>query len=326
MIPSTSAWRSIVIWPSWAICAAVIALQAFGGPPSSVWIYVPFAASVILFGLPHGALDHLVLLRQRNERPALRALSRIVAEYLSLAALTLGLWFVAPGLTFALFIALTWFHWGQGDLHSLLRLQGVSHLNTRWQRVLTLVVRGGLPMFVPLIAFPEVYEEVALAIIEWFEPQAGLAVGWIASEAFRIGGAIVFGSIATTSLIVGWMRSRENHSGWIVDAGETVLLAIFFALVHPVMAIGLYFCFWHATRHFARLIETDPFTHALSRKGSWKQIVWTLAGRAAPTTLAAVAIGFAIYALAPLQPEGRFVLLGIYLVVIKVRNFPQHGV
>jgi Brp/Blh family beta-carotene 15,15'-monooxygenase len=74
--------------------------------------------------------------------------------YLVLGGLYLALWFAAPVAAFALFVALTWFHWGGGDLHALSALsrQGwVSHGQTR--RALTLLVRGGLPMLVPLLAF-----------------------------------------------------------------------------------------------------------------------------------------------------------------------------
>ena len=53
-----------VVLPSWLVLGALIVVFALlrtydvSVPPS--YRYVPFLASVVVFGLPHGALDHLV--------------------------------------------------------------------------------------------------------------------------------------------------------------------------------------------------------------------------------------------------------------------------
>lgn len=318
-----STWERILIWPSWGMCVATTLVFAVAAKFPNWWIYVPFASSVILFGLPHGALDHVVVLRQRNQKASIPALGRVAAEYLTLAGLTLGLWVVAPRCAFLFFILLTWFHWGQGDLHTLVQIHGVRHLRTSWQRGLTVFIRGGIPMLVPLLAFPEVYQNVGNALVMWFDPEGTLSLGWIGSEGFRAGGALVFGGVTALALTLGWKRSSPPRGGWATDVLETVLLGIFFTVVHPVIAIGLYFCCWHATRHFARLIDSDPHTRAFFRNRQWSRIALRLVRQAAPTTAAALGLGAAIYLIAPAHPDGTFTYLGIYLILIAILTVPH---
>ena len=52
----------------------------------------------------------------------------------------------------------------------MLAITRARYLRTRAQRVLTLLVRGGLPMLVPLLAFPEVYRSTALDLVGLFDP------------------------------------------------------------------------------------------------------------------------------------------------------------
>ncbi len=78
---------------------------------------VPFAVSVLVFGLPHGALDHLVPARLRPGTSTVRSVVVVVVLYLVVGTLTAApLVGRPPLLGFAVFVGITWFHWGQGDL------------------------------------------------------------------------------------------------------------------------------------------------------------------------------------------------------------------
>ncbi len=121
--------------------------------------YGPLLLSIVLFGLPHGAVDHLIPVRLA-ETPLRRSLGLVGLGYLVLGGLYLILWLVAPLTAAMSFLAVTWFHWGQGDVHALLAFVEAPHLDSRPRRVGTLLVRGGLPMLVPLIGFPGRYQTV----------------------------------------------------------------------------------------------------------------------------------------------------------------------
>ena len=100
------------LWPGAALVGALIlGLIARMLPPA--WWLAPWALSLIFFGLPHGALDHEVLLRLwRPVPPPPWALGAVLTGYIAVSLLVLGGWFVAPAAVFAGFIALTWMHWG----------------------------------------------------------------------------------------------------------------------------------------------------------------------------------------------------------------------
>ncbi len=119
--------------------------------PPAVQI-VPFAVSVLLFGLPHGALDHLVPARLRPGTSTTRSVLVVVALYVVVGAGTAALWTATPLLGFLVFIGITWFHWGQGDLW-VDRLLGDGAAGPL-DATVTVLVRGALPMVVPFVAQP----------------------------------------------------------------------------------------------------------------------------------------------------------------------------
>jgi Brp/Blh family beta-carotene 15,15'-monooxygenase len=271
------------------LLAGFIVAAAVGIHFSGAVQYVPFVVSLVLFGLPHGALDHLVPARLAGVRPTLRSIATVVALYLILGCAVIGLWFVAPAFAALGFIALTWFHWGQGDLYALVTFTKSSYLNTRGLRALALAVRGGLPMLVPLIAWPELYRHVLGAAAGLFSTAGPLSGGqlsggalsagphslvgpelaWLSAPGTRVAVAVGFGALVVSYLVLTHRRvkARSIHSAgalgiknnadslraWRVDAAETALLALFFVLVPPILAVGLYFCLWHAVRHILRL-------------------------------------------------------------------------
>lgn len=305
----------------WLAVATLTLVTILGARPSGVWLYVPFVASVVLFGLPHGAVDHLVLLRLDGSPLRLRPLVRVLATYLAIGLGYLAVWFVAPVAAFVFFIALTWFHWGQGDVHSLLALTGGRHLPMRWQRVLALVVRGGMPMLVPLLAFPTVYLDVARSVVGVLSAE-GVALDAL-SPAVRLAGAALFAGLGIAHLVVGWLASRRlaAQQDWVIDTAETVLLAVFFATVHPLLAVGVYFCLWHSVRHIARIVLSPPPRPSRSQitLGSWRSFFV----QALPMTALALAFLVGLYALVPAAPASLPEWVGLYLLLISMLTLPH---
>jgi Brp/Blh family beta-carotene 15,15'-monooxygenase len=197
-----------VLAPSWSITALVAAAFVAGIslPPRAV--YVPFVASVLLFGLPHGAADHVVIPRVLGQRPRLVSVLIICVGYLALAGAYLAFWFWAPAPAFAMFILMMWWHWGQGDLYALLGFIGAGHLRTHSQRGAALAIRGGLPMLVPLLAFPAVYQAGAHDMIGLFSPHAAAHGAWLWANPFRLTVGNVFVVLMVGTLLLGY-RGQE---------------------------------------------------------------------------------------------------------------------
>ncbi len=310
-----------MLLPGWGAVFLLTILFALGVEVPRTLQYIPFALSLPLLGVPHGALDHLVPGRLSGRGASARSVLGVVTLYAVFASLYLALWFFAPLPAFALFIALTWFHWGQGDLYSLRALLGARQPRTRLQNRLTVLVRGGLPMLVPLLAFPEVYREVARNMVGLFYPDAALDFAWLPGTTFRLAAALLFGAVTLMSLTLSQRSGGRLFFG--VDVAETMLLAPYFALVPPVLAIGVYFCVWHSLRHIARLMVLDRKSSHVLERGYAAPAFAAFFRDAAPLTLVALAGLASLYFIVPGVMEGHGSLLALYLTLISVLTLPH---
>ncbi|MFB6205164.1 MAG: Brp/Blh family beta-carotene 15,15'-dioxygenase [Haloglomus sp.] len=310
--------------PAW-VAHALLVVPFLAGLSVPLWLqYAPLAASVLVLGLPHGAVDHLAVPRVRDRPVTTRALAGVGALYGTLGGAYLALWFLAPVPAFLLFIAITWAHWGQGDVYALLALADADHLRTRTQRVATAAVRGGLPMLVPLLSSPAQYRRVARALTGRFGVSAADLMPLFQVETrIALGGA--FAALTLATLGIGLARAEHGvrDAGWRIDAGETVLLWVFFLAVPPILAVGIYFCLWHSTRHIARLVLLDPDAVVGLRGGSLGPALRGFARDAAPLTAVSMLLLGGIYYLVPVRPANLAETVGLYLVLIAVLTLPH---
>ncbi|AGB30276.1 Beta-carotene 15,15'-monooxygenase, Brp/Blh family protein [Natrinema pellirubrum DSM 15624] len=306
-----------------SLAVAAVATVAFG-PPPLVYQYVPLALSVLVLGLPHGAVDHLVLPRARDNPVTPRSLASIGALYLLFGSAYALVWVLAPVAAFVLFLLVTLVHWGQGDVYVLLEFLGADYLETRASRLLALLVRGGLPMLVPLVAFPAQYAFVAETIVGLFDPGAATALEPLFEPPVRAAVAVGFGSLIALSLALGLGRtSPGGRRPWLVDAAETIGLVGFFATVPPILAIGLYFCVWHSLRHVLRTMLVDPVASAALERGATRTAFRRFARDAAPLTVAALGVLVGIWFAVPRTPATVPDVLAVYLVAIAVLTLPH---
>ncbi|MDS0280881.1 Brp/Blh family beta-carotene 15,15'-dioxygenase [Haloarcula onubensis] len=314
--------RPVAFAPGWAALAVAVVPFAVGLRLPPGLQYAPLAASVLLLGLPHGAVDHLAVARTRGRRPDRRAIARVVALYAAVGGAYAVGWFLAPAAAFALFIVVTWFHWGQGDLYALVALADAEHLRSRAQRVGTVVVRGGLPMLVPLLAFPAWYRRVATTLVGRFAPDAVAALSPAFRPDVRLGLGLAYGAVVVATLALGYVRADDRGS-WRLDAAETLGLVAYFALVPPVLAIGLYFCLWHSLRHIARLLLVDDGATAALGGGAVTAAFARFARDAFPLTLVSLGLLGGLAFAVPNPPETVPEWVGLYLVFIAVVTLPH---
>jgi Brp/Blh family beta-carotene 15,15'-monooxygenase len=315
--------HAVAVRPAWAVHAALVVPFLLGVSVPLEVQYLPLAASVAVLGLPHGAVDHLALERSRGESPTHRGMALVGGLYALVGGAYLALWYVAPVASFVLFIAITWVHWGQGDVYALVAVEGADHLRTRGQRALAAVVRGGLPMLVPLLSYPGQYREVASLLVGRFGVTAAdLAPLFGVETRLTIGTG--FAVVTVVALALGARRGEGTADpGWRVDALETGLLWAYFLAVPPVLAIGVYFCLWHSVRHIARLALVDPGGARALERGAWRPALARFARDAAPLTLVSLLVLGAFYLLVPVRPTDLPETVGLYLVLIAVLTLPH---
>jgi len=257
-------WRSVGeadVHPSIGLSRAALAALVVGfGALALAGVTVPIEAQMVVYlvgmialNLPHGGYEHFENLRRR--RPSFRW--RYVAAYLGTIGGFVGLFLLAPvaGLALALVVAMA--KGGLGGLRVLDATVGTDHLRTRPQRALAAAVRGGAVMLVPMAFHTDTFYAFST-----------LMVGLVDSGALAGAGAN-FGAVRT-AILVGYGTALAAHVGlgyvrgggrsWLVDAGESVLLAAYFAVVPVLVAVGLYFPFWYSARQVARTatVDADP--------------------------------------------------------------------
>lgn len=312
----------LILVPGWAILTLVTVVFALGASLPLRYQFVPLIGSVVVIGLPHGAVDHLTPTQARNESPTVRSLVSVGALYAVAGGAYGVLWFLAPVPALAIFITLTWFHWGQGEVHALLAIADVSHLKTRGQRAMTALGRGAVTMFVPLVAFPEQYQFVVEHLVGLFvTPTLGPFDSLFTPTGRFVVGCLVGGLLVLT-LAIGFLRADEMH-GWMLDAGETGLLVACFSVVPPVLAVGLYFTVWHSLRHVGRLLALDPVARAALSDSAVGRALGRFARTATPLTIGAVLVFGVLYLLVPATPGDITDLVALYLVVIAMLTLPH---
>ena len=301
--------------PVWGGFVGLILLTAAAGalldPPLQ---YAPLLATALVLGVPHGAVDYLVPARLGDVSLA-ASVGLVGGGYLLLGGGYALLWFAAPVVAAGLFVALTWVHWGQGDVHTLSAVLDAEHLEHPALRAGTLLVRGGLPMAVPLLAFPERY----LTVVEaWVDPfGGGVTAEWLYAPGPRLVGGVAFGGLAVAVLVAGYRRAGATRA-WRVDAAETAILAVVFATVPPVVAVGAYFAVWHSLRHVGRVVALDG--GATTTTGGLARF----ARQAAPPTALAVLFFVAFGRLIPATTSAA--VAGLALVFVAILTLPHVAV
>ena len=306
------AWPRLGLGLAWgSVVLSLVASPWIAEAPAIVWL-VPWAASVVVLGLPHGALDPFVPFRMRGEPLGARRVAAFCALYLGTAGAVIVLWALAPVAAAVGFVALTWAHWGQGDVFALRALGWDAHLTSRPHLALAGAVRGALPMLVPLAAQPSAYAAVLGDLAALFDPDGAAGVGAMVAPA---AGAA---RVALCALIGGYAlwgaASARRRNAWrplALDLGEVAGLAVFFAVLPPLWSVGVYFCAWHALRHLARLEPIVAPRRPLR-----------LALLAAPATLGALAL-FAGLGWLLVERPAAGALLSVYLVGIAAVTVPH---
>ena len=257
-------WRSVggtSAHPSIGLSRAALAtlVVAFGALAIAD-VAVPIEAQMLVYlvgmialNLPHGGYEHFENLRRR--RPSFRL--RYVAAYVAAIAGFVGLFLIAPvaGLALALVVAMA--KGGIGGVRVLDATVGTDHLRTRPQRALAAAVRGGAVMLVPMAFHTDTFYAFSTLMVGLVDGGALAGTGGHV-EAVRTAILVGYGSALVGHVGLGYVRGGGRT--WAVDAGESVLLAVYFAVVPVLVAVGLYFPFWYSARQVARTatVEAEP--------------------------------------------------------------------
>ncbi|ERH11876.1 MAG: beta-carotene 15,15''-monooxygenase, Brp/Blh family [halophilic archaeon J07HB67] len=212
---------------------------------------VAYLVGMVALNLPHGGYEHFANLRRRTDEFRWY----YVGGYLAMVAAGIGLFLVAPVVGLAVAVGVVVAKGGGGDLYVLEATTGAGHLQTRTQRLLAVAARGGAAMAVPIVAFPGTFHAFSSIIVAVFEP-GGLAP---VAQYFAVTRPLIgagYAGVVFAHLGLGVAR-RDGSGSVLVDAGETLLLVVYFAVVPVVLAVGLYFPLWYSARQVARELAVE---------------------------------------------------------------------
>jgi len=203
------------------------------------------AAMVVVFGLPHGALDPWLAKRAGLARTT-REVVVFNVGYLGVAALVVLIWMWLPVFSLAVFLAISAWHFSGDWASDLSRLPRVA------AGLLLLLLPIGLHtenvamLFAHLSGAGGVQLAHALALPAWFLT-AGIGL-----------------------LVALALRQRRWQA-----ALEFVSLLVLAFIAEPLVYFALYFCALHSLRHLAGLFREAPPTE---RPSLWRMtVVYTMA-------------------------------------------------
>ncbi len=227
-VPPVSCFNNHAGYPSIAliitIAAMLIPANLLTGPAA----ITATCATLLIGGLPHGALDLAVLRRDADHRIAL-----VVGLYIGLAGVMFATWQVAPTLALALFLAMAMTHFAEdwSDAEHPFFALGIA---------------------ASLMSAPALLHHQAMSELFVLLTGAPDAVG-LADTMLLIAPAAA--SCALLAILLLW---HGGYRATAVNAGCAVAAMI---VLPPITGFAIYFCLIHSPAHFrAGLQRLGPAT------------------------------------------------------------------
>jgi Brp/Blh family beta-carotene 15,15'-monooxygenase len=281
------------------ISVAAVITKAVGYKPNMTVEIVLLLICVSLFGIPHGASDHVVVAEYLYARFRRLWLPVFLVVYLGLVGAVLLFWWMFPVFALGCFLMTSIVHFGLGDVEQRL----VNHSAVYWMEVIT---RGSMIILIPcvyqrddvnrifswLVGDSSSHESVELFLYlvrssmpVWYVSM--VLIGWYHNWAFMKSAKHDLGQVQQ-----GEGKSEDTpkkksptHQHYAIVV-EMFSLYTLFAAVTPLVAFIVYFCVWHSVRHNL-MVATTSFNQ--NRAG---EALYSFFWASVPFTLCALAMGY----------------------------------
>ena len=215
----------------------------------SIGAQVVLAVIALAIGIPHGAIDHLITI-PRDSTGRFIAFIAIYTLIAVVAALAIAQWNL---LGFQLVVLMSALHFGFGDSAYANETRAAAEKNGYSSFVLAsyAIPAGFLPVVLPLTdkrTF-DVLQELNPTLINW----AGTFTELLRNSTLVVAGFSILVLFAT----------RNNSLAF-----DLILLLALSFFAPPLVAFAVYFGFWHAIRHTARLVPKLPSAKQKIKNGN----------------------------------------------------------
>ncbi len=227
------------------LSVAVLLQHMCGGSIPLATATVLCFLSVLVVGLPHGALDHRVGQRVLSAWRLPDSLGWFVGLYLAVGLAVLLLWYVFPLGTILVFFGVSAWHFG-------LEEDGVASRNFREQ--LGRLALGGMVIWVPCLCQPDHVRELLQTIMPTEQSWAAEAAVALVGGWWPLWVLLCLDHCLWSQVVAAPAAPASRWAVLLVDRTLRVAaLGATMAVVHPLVSFTLYFCGWHSIRGLRQL-------------------------------------------------------------------------
>ena len=183
--------------------------------------------AVVFIGLPHGAMDGALAIHLGWMNRPIKAATFLLA-YVGLAALVVGMWLIVPTVGFLIFLSISMFHFGRGDIVP----------RAKEHQLTEVLMRGGL-----VLAGISLFHRSEVDSI--FEVLIGsnTEIVWLF---LQVAGVL-------TIVLIPYVIHMKSHQERASASVEVIGLLALFAIAPPLLGFAIYFCGIHSVRHFKHM-------------------------------------------------------------------------
>lgn len=204
--------------------------------------YYVLVIAIISVGISHGAIDHIISSALFNLSYSFRDQIYFYFYYFAMMLIMIFFWLISPPIALLLFLAISIYHFGEADL---------EYLNLSKKIKYPLYISRGCMIF-GLIIFahihytsPIVQEITGYSLLDnSFFVNYNIKIALLSASQYLLLEGIV--------LYLNWFRLNISFWYKIIDS---LLVAILFYVVDPILSFAIYFALWHSLGHIQKMIN-----------------------------------------------------------------------
>ena len=224
-------------------------LSTTGSPYTETYMYSSIVLGLLIIGIPHGAVDHLL---KKDSKP----LVQFIAKYLLIIALNFILWIYSPKIALILFLIYSAFHFGESELEKLDQAQSIKK-----------AIKGGIigALILLIIVFGHWQESISvLKNIENLLPQRRFEI--------NISPAI-YASLICSAFAGLYLCLFQNKKHFV----QLSLILVFGLFMPLIAAFSLYFICQHSFNAWQDLKSGLSLNSMQLYKKAWPYLLGAIA-------------------------------------------------
>lgn len=261
-----------------------------------------FGIVMLTTGLPHGAIDHLVYQANTARQPGKRFWISFLSRYLVMMAAYTCFWLIFPQISLAIFLLLSFFHFGQSEFF---------YLKADEKHPLKIALYLSWGAFVLLSILHYNFSESISLIAEVITFEDQLTLFWQGYGEIVL---LLLAIFTFSCLLFFLIKKSIKPAAVVVEIALLTFLIFIFNQTNLLLSFVIYFGLWHAVKaiyvEIQVLSQLKPFGFTQFAK------------EAIPFTLVSV-IGIALLLLGSRWVAGMFSPLMLFFIVISVLTLPH---